>query len=298
MQRICLLVVLFSISLTANGQGTPGVLRCSYKGSLDVHASRQPDSPIIARLNCGAAVLLIDDRFGSPHVRTEDGKDGFIVGLNLGQWSIEPEARLLNNAPAPNNVQPTATAPTAIVIQNPRPQTIAVDKNGTREALNGLRRTELFYAPLSYVRQSGTNFYGGDLALTFNVNPLFGIVADLGVYRSETIEETILGNEHLDAITYRFGPKFSTRPNERITLFGQILVGGSRVRETAAISGVQVSGPYSNGFIFHPSGGLDIALARWVGLRVEPGYNFHRIEGENSNGFQIAIGPVFRFAPR
>src|SRR5262245_18630988 len=91
MQRICFLIIwLFTLSITCNAQGTPGVLRCSLRGGLEIHASRDPGSSVIGRIQCGDPVLIIDQRFGSPHIRTEDGKDGYITSQNLGQWSIQP----------------------------------------------------------------------------------------------------------------------------------------------------------------------------------------------------------------
>ena len=89
MQRICSLAVLiFTLNIAANGQGTPGTLRCNLRGGLEIHASRDPGSSLIGRVQCGDAVLIIDQRFGSPHIRTEDGKDGYITSQNLGQWSL------------------------------------------------------------------------------------------------------------------------------------------------------------------------------------------------------------------
>lgn len=93
MQRICLLIILlFTVSISANAQGTPGTLRCNLRGGLEIHSSRDPGSSVIGRAQCGDALLIIDQRFGSPHIRTEDGKDGYITSQNLGQWSIEPES--------------------------------------------------------------------------------------------------------------------------------------------------------------------------------------------------------------
>ena len=85
---------------------------------------------MIGRIQCGDPVLIIDQHFGSPHIRTEDGTDGYIIGLNLGQWSLQPEAQRLNNAPTPNVVQPKAAAPTAVIIRTPRSQTIPDGNNG------------------------------------------------------------------------------------------------------------------------------------------------------------------------
>src|SRR5436309_2413683 len=87
---LCGLAIGFT-AVSAMAQGTPGTLRCNsdISAGLAIHESRQPESPIIARLRCGDAALVIDTRFGSAHVRNEAGKDGYIIDLNFGQWTIE-----------------------------------------------------------------------------------------------------------------------------------------------------------------------------------------------------------------
>ena len=116
MQRICLLmVVLFSITLIAYGQGTPGVLRCS-RGTFDIHASRDPGSAIVARIQCGTAVLLIDEQFGSYHLRLEDGTDGYIITRNFGQFTIQPEGEPISQSVpgrAPTSRPAVVTVPVA-----------------------------------------------------------------------------------------------------------------------------------------------------------------------------------------
>src|SRR5215471_20524286 len=72
-------------------QGTPAVLHCSLNGHLDVYSRSERSSPVIAKVKCGDRLFLIEQRFRYPYVRTEDGKDGFILSPNRGQWSIDPE---------------------------------------------------------------------------------------------------------------------------------------------------------------------------------------------------------------
>src|SRR5215831_19085337 len=104
MQRICsLTVLLFTLTISANAQGTPGLLRCNLRGGLEIHASRDPGSSVIGRVQCGEAVLIIDQRFGSPHIRTEDGKDGYITSQNLGQWAVEPESTTATLSSSPSS---------------------------------------------------------------------------------------------------------------------------------------------------------------------------------------------------
>jgi len=74
-------------------QGTPGILRCAFSGTLNIHSALQPASPVVAKIRCGDPVILIDKSYIYPHVRTQDGKPGYILSLNLGQWAIGPQTQ-------------------------------------------------------------------------------------------------------------------------------------------------------------------------------------------------------------
>jgi polysaccharide biosynthesis/export protein len=80
------------VKQSISSQGIPGVLRCTFSGTLTLHATIQPGSPVVAGVRCGDPVFLIDPSLASTHVRMQDGKEGFILGLNLGQWFIQTEA--------------------------------------------------------------------------------------------------------------------------------------------------------------------------------------------------------------
>src|SRR5262252_508971 len=73
-------------------QGAPAVLHCSFNGHLDVYSRSDRSSPVIAKVKCGDRLFVIEGRFRYPYIRTEGGKDGFILSPNRGQWSIDPEA--------------------------------------------------------------------------------------------------------------------------------------------------------------------------------------------------------------
>jgi putative serine protease PepD len=111
----------------ARGQGTPAVLRCIFKGSVELHATLEPSSPVLAKIPCGNQLVLIDHRASSPHVRTKDGKDGYIISFNGGQWAVQsevndslssaraaPKIALNTDAPA----EPPPTQPEAITLSN------------------------------------------------------------------------------------------------------------------------------------------------------------------------------------
>src|SRR5262245_13965185 len=177
MQRICFLIVLlFTLSITGNAQGTPGVLRCNLRGGLEIHDSRDPGSSVIGRIQCGDPVLIIDQRFGSPHIRIEDGKDGYVISQNFGQWSLEPESST-TTAAAPA-VAVTVQPPINRTIPNPsqRPELQPEDEF--------FRRFDIAWVVLSYNRQGTVNLYGGDLSFGTSITDRVGIVADVAIHQT------------------------------------------------------------------------------------------------------------------
>jgi hypothetical protein len=86
----------------------PALLRCSSNDGLDIYVRPEPSSPIIARLKCGDRLVLLEQESGPPHVRTQDGKEGFILSHNLGQWWIQPEG----TEPATSKATNTSNSPT------------------------------------------------------------------------------------------------------------------------------------------------------------------------------------------
>jgi len=126
-------VIAYSLlSSLAYSQGTPALLRCSFNGGLDVYARSEPSSPIIARVKCGDWLAVIDAS-GFPHIRTQDGKDGFILSHNLGQWSIVPDASPSKDTapvvpqPSPQTTSSSTAASTPNQTSSPNVQTSSPD---------------------------------------------------------------------------------------------------------------------------------------------------------------------------
>jgi len=189
----------------AIGQGTIGILRCNFRG-LDIHESRQPASPVIAFLPCGGRIMVIDNRFGSTHVRTADGDEGYIIDVNLGQWSFQPD----RDTPV-------------IQIAEPPPPRQAV------RAEEHFRRFDIAYIALSYNRQASADLYGGDLSFTTNLNPVIGIAADVAVHET-------LNSPALRVTAYRFGPRFYGTPAGRFSSFAEVLAGGAQFTRKSGFS--------------------------------------------------------------
>ena len=97
------------VKQSVSAQGIPGVLRCTFNATLSLHATIQPGSPVVAGVRCGDPVFLIDQSLASTHVRTQDGRQGFILGLNLGQWSIQTESPERATAGVASSVLPSPT---------------------------------------------------------------------------------------------------------------------------------------------------------------------------------------------
>jgi hypothetical protein len=120
-------------------QGTPGILRCALSGGMDLHATRDPSSPVVTKIKCGDPVLLID-QLGATHLRTEDGKDGFILGANFGQWGIEPKTAAVipsvNVTPSvttrDTRIETPVAAPTAAPVVPPVSAAPSVTTRDTR----------------------------------------------------------------------------------------------------------------------------------------------------------------------
>src|SRR5262249_2270032 len=122
----------------ASAQEKPAVLRCIFKGSVELHSTLEPSSPVIAKIACGTPLILLDHRSSSPHVRTKDGKDGYIISFNGGQWAVEPQTKDAfdgrSTAPptSPTN-EPPATQPSEVSASKsdaqPQPEPISQPVN-------------------------------------------------------------------------------------------------------------------------------------------------------------------------
>jgi hypothetical protein len=131
---------------------------------------------------------------------------------------------------------------------------------------------------------------GGGGAVAFNANDWFGVVGDLGVYRSEPC------CQDLTATTYTFGPRFSYRKIGRFVPFAQALLGGSNF--STSYNGVAGSG--GNHFTFGLGGGLDVALGRSgkVALRAQGEYFGVPVNGSTISNARLSLVIVFRLGKK
>ena len=122
--------------------------------------------------------------------------------------------------------------------------------------------------------------HGGSTSIAYNFNRYVGAVADFAGFDnsrltllSPTVSQTMDANG--SAYTYAFGPRFSYRRNERITLYFQGLFGAAHAGPVT-ISGC-AGGPgctplgTDNAFVTMLGTGFDIKLSRHIALRLFEG---------------------------
>jgi opacity protein-like surface antigen len=137
----------------------------------------------------------------------------------------------------------------------------------------------------------GLNAHGGSGSVAFNATPMFGVVADLGVYRISNIEDSGI---NANVVSYLFGPKISVR-GERVDPFVQLLFGGARI---------SVESESENAFAMALGGGVDVKATDNIAIRViQAEYVLTRFSVEDGvrasqHNARISAGVVFRIGMR
>lgn len=128
---------------------------------------------------------------------------------------------------------------------------------------------------------------GGYSSGAFNFNEWFGVVTDVGAYRSH-------GPSLPNVETYAFGPRFSYRKLDRIVPFAEALFGGTRF--STAVGGIPGTST-GNHSAFAFGGGADVLLGRSRRLAVRPEVEYFgvRVNGLTLNNVRLSLGIVFRF---
>ena len=142
------------------------------------------------------------------------------------------------------------------------------------------------YSHLQIIKGLTIAMDGGSGSAAFNANDWFGVVGDLGVYRSEPC------CQDFTVTTYTFGPRFSYRKLGRFVPFAQALFGGSNFSATFN----SVTGSGGTHFAYSVGAGFDIALGRSgkIALRPQGDYFGARVNGSTLNNVRLSIGIVFR----
>jgi opacity protein-like surface antigen len=142
-----------------------------------------------------------------------------------------------------------------------------------------------------------------------NVAPWLGIVFQVsGSYKTlqETMtEQDVTGTATAELKAHQFmgGARFNARVNERVTPFGEFLVGGFHGSSNVSVSVIQAgqtlfatsTGASSTDVAMQVGGGVNIMLTTSAGIRA--GADLIRVfeSGEQFNLFRVAAGAIFVF---
>jgi opacity protein-like surface antigen len=138
---------------------------------------------------------------------------------------------------------------------------------------------------------STTNIHGASFSVAGNLNSWMGIVADVG---SGSIDDSGLSG---NIFTYMFGPRISYRHHDRFTPFGQVLVGGARLRVNVPSAGN--SNTTLSAWAVAFGGGLDVKLSEHFAIRaIQAEYLMTRFGSESQNNARVSVGLVLRLGKR
>jgi opacity protein-like surface antigen len=143
-------------------------------------------------------------------------------------------------------------------------------------------------------------------AVTFNINSVFGFVADFRYVYDDVIQidiqdQDISANIKFTNLAVLGGPRFAFRSNEKVTPFAHVLVGLDRwkVSGEGYVEGQSFSASesiFDNGLGVAFGGGFDVNLGDTVAIRlIQADYYLTRHQEERLDNLELSAGIVFRF---
>jgi opacity protein-like surface antigen len=148
------------------------------------------------------------------------------------------------------------------------------------------------------VTGQGINLNGGGGSFAYNYNKWLGLVFDLTANYQGNVAST---GRNLNVTTYLFGPRISWRKNEKLTPFGQILLGGGHGGGTLYTAGPSPLGT-QNAFAMTLGGGVDWKVQPSISVRLfDAEYlrtQFNNGVNFSQNSFRFSTGVVFHFGKR
>ena len=147
---------------------------------------------------------------------------------------------------------------------------------------------------------------GFEGAATFNLNSVFGFVADFRYVYDDVIQidiqdQDISANIKFTNLAVLGGPRFAFRSNEKVTPFAHVLVGLDRwkVSGEGYVEGQSFSASesiFDNGLGVACGGGFDVNLGDTVAIRlIQADYYLTRHQEERLDNLELSAGIVFRF---
>jgi outer membrane protein with beta-barrel domain len=118
------------------------------------------------------------------------------------------------------------------------------------------------------------------------VNPWLTIAGEVDGSYIPAVDSTLASTS---IYSFLAGPRYVFRVHERVTAFGQFLIG-----DVHASTGVYAAGATTDDLAYQPGGGIDIAFApRWA-VRFQGDFRSVRDAGTTFNQERFVAGVVFR----
>lgn len=164
---------------------------------------------------------------------------------------------------------------------------LSVASASAQEAHNAARKVEIHVMD-GVVRTGGSSLFARCAGVAVAITDTIGVVGEsCGTHQ-------YVGDTPVESLSsFRGGVRLRRRVGNRITTFVQGLAGGeSAYRQSGHVD--------DSGFSFDAGGGVDVALMRWLGLRlIQLNYQMTRIDGASVNGMRVGtIGIVVRLGQR
>jgi len=168
------------------------------------------------------------------------------------------------------------------------------------EASGGFSYANVNLAQAGAFSPSSRNFYGFDLAFSFNPNKNIRLLADVGVQSGKTTATPppMFTKVHLDTSQALFGPQFTLR-RRRATAFANLLVGVANTRSQGQSGTLYDDLIRRTNFALGFGGGVDLNWRRLVGVRLfQAEYVPTRLSGSWETHYTLSTGLVFKFGYR
>jgi hypothetical protein len=138
---------------------------------------------------------------------------------------------------------------------------------------------------------------GGSSEELFHLWKNVAAVAQVTGSRTDSVPQSQQG---LSLITYMAGPRYSFSVAKRLTIYGQVVVGGVHGFDSYfPRSDAQPTGA-ANSLAFAPGGGVEIGIRNWLSLRaVEAEFLVTHLPNDVNDyqhNLRISSGVVFRFS--
>lgn len=137
------------------------------------------------------------------------------------------------------------------------------------------------------------NFHGWNADIAGNIGRHFALVGDFsGHYKSEGL---LGASANANIYNFLFGPRVKATIG-RVTPFGEVLFGASRIGAGANVLGTTIASTSDTNFAWAVGGGLDFGLSRNFAIRpAKVDYIMVRQAGESFNNVRFSTGVVLRF---